>query len=206
MALSCQIARKRPGMHEFFVADEKKIYNEIREWSRTLLEEKNPEFNGLPACPYAKAAWAAQRVSVIFKRDPANYQDLWTVISTWDDQVDLVIIVDLAFTEDSDAFHQYLDDINQAISDGMFIDRDIWVMGFHPDQEPNELVDDGTFEPDTTEEYAMIFVQRLSKLEESADKIRELGYYDRYFDEYDVEKMYKIRHEFYRRLIDGNES
>jgi hypothetical protein len=45
-------------MHEFFVGKEKKIYNEIREWSRTLLEKKNPEFNGLPACPYAKAAWA----------------------------------------------------------------------------------------------------------------------------------------------------
>ena len=200
---SCLTVKKEHGMHEFFVDDEKKIYNEIREWSKTLLEENNPDFNGLPACPYAKAAWAAQRVSVIFKRDPANYHDLWSVISTWDDKVDLVIIVDLAFPEDSEAFHEYLDDINQAISDGMFIDRDIWVMGFHPDQEPNELVDNGSFEPVTAEEYAMIFIQRLSKLEESADKIRKLGYYDRYFDAYDVENMYKVRHEFYRRLISG---
>ena len=32
--------------------------------------------------------------------------------------------------------------MNVAISDGMFIDKDIWVMGFHPDDEASGYVED----------------------------------------------------------------
>ena len=31
------------------------------------------------------------------------------------------------------------------------------------------------------EEYALIFVQRLTKLQESANKLKKLGYYDKYY-------------------------
>ena len=48
-----------------------------------------------------------------------------------------------------------------------------------------------------------MFVQRLSKLEQAAEKLRSVGYYERYFKEYDVEPMYKLRNKFYRRLQDG---
>ena len=43
-------------------------------------------------------------------------------------------------------------------------------MGFHPEDETNELIDDGTFEPHVEVTYAMVFVQRLSKLQEALNE------------------------------------
>ena len=183
---------------------EQQIQEEVRGWSSHALETPHPFFNNLPACPYAKKAWADDRVGFVFSYSDEK-QGLYTTLSQFDDTFDLVCYVELFYEQDPETYHEYLDGINDAVSMGIFIQKDLWVMGFHPDQEPNELVDDGSFEPETVEEYAMIFVQRLSKLEESADEIRKLGYYERYFDAYDVENMYKVRHEFYRRLKDGNE-
>ena len=79
----------------------------------------------------------------------------------------------------------------------------MWLMGFHPEDDPNELFDEEGFEPQTDIIYALLFVQRLSKLEKAAEKLRPLGYYDKYFQEYDVAHMYELRTNFYRRLKDG---
>ena len=49
-------------------------------------------------------------------------------------------------------------------------------------------------------EYSLIFVQRLSKLQESANKLKKLGYYDNYYNKYNVEDIYKQRENYYRRL------
>ena len=43
------------------------IKKEIRQWSKHALEIPNSEFNNLPACPYAKAAWKDDKVDVVFK-------------------------------------------------------------------------------------------------------------------------------------------
>ena len=42
------------------------IKKEIRDWSRYALEVPNPDFNNLPACPYAQAAWQEDKVEIIF--------------------------------------------------------------------------------------------------------------------------------------------
>ena len=73
-------------------------------------------------------------------------------------------------------------------------------MGFHPDDDVNELIDDGTFAHLVKEEYALIFVQRLTKLQESANKLKKLGYYDKYYNEYNVEDIYEQRQQYYNNL------
>ena len=52
----------------------------------------------------------------------------------------------------------------------------------------------------------MIFVQPLSLVQESADKLRSLGYYKNYQGVYDAETVYQNRETLYRRLKDGDES
>lgn len=47
------------------MSDEGSIPLEIRAWSRHCLETPNEYFAGLPACPYAQAAWERGEVSVI---------------------------------------------------------------------------------------------------------------------------------------------
>jgi len=180
----------------------KGIKKEIRQWSKHALEIPNPEFNGLPACPYAKAAWKDDKVDIVFK-ETDDYSIVFDTILNWDDTKELVIVADTSFIEVEDEFHKYLDDINECISEKFFEDQDFWVMGFHPYQDSNELIDDGTFEGISDTEYAIIFVQRLSKLQEASNKLVGRNYYDRYFKTYDVSEMYEIRKEYYRRLKDA---
>jgi hypothetical protein len=190
------------------MALEEQIIQEIKEWSAHALEKPSEYFAGMPPCPYAKRAWADNKVTISFKYD-GHMQDLYSAISQFEDEFDLHIIVDLAFEEDPEEFQDYLYQINEAISDGLFIDKDIWLMGFHPHDEPNDLIDDQTFTPLVEVEYAMIFVQRLSKVQRAADKLKEKGYYDKYLDEYDAEHLFIQRRDLYERLMEnsnGNET
>jgi len=180
------------------------IEAEIRKWSADVLEEKSEVFNNLPPCPYARAAWDKNTVGIFFKHDE-SYQSLHHLISTFDDKYDLIILVDTAYDE-YEKFHKYLDKLNDDIAQGLFTSKDMWVMGFHPEGDDNDNLEGENFEPLTEEEYGLIFVQRLTKLQESAEKIKKLGYYDCYKDEYNSDDIYQKRESFYRRLKDGNES
>ena len=177
------------------------IVDEIKEWSKHTLEVSNPEFNNLPVCPYAKAAWKQAKVDIVFKFEKEDYKRLYMALHNWSDRKDLVIIADTEYIEDQEEFHEFVDNINEAIANNVFRDKDMWVMGFHPEDEPNELFDEEEdVDPISEVDYAIFFVQRLSKLEEAAEKLRPLGYYDKYFQEYDVKHMYELRTNFYRRL------
>lgn len=184
---------------------EKAVVEEIMQWSAEVLEKPSPYFNNLPPCPYARAGWLDNKISILFKYEP-SYQVLYSCISRFDDAFDLAIIVDINPDEDSDAFHEYLDQLNDVIAEGMFIDKDIWLMGFHPNDEPSDFVQEVTFDYETDTEYSMIFVQRLSKLQEAADKLDKKGYYDSYDGEYNASDIYAKRTEFYRRLKNGDET
>ncbi len=183
----------------FYIDKESQICQEIMAWSDHTLHKPNPFYNGMPPCPYAQKAWEDNKVLILFKYD-TNMQVLYSTISQWEDAFDLVIIVDMAFQKDPDVFHDYLEQLNDAISDGIFIDRDMWLMGFHPHDEPNDFIDDNSFMQIVEDEYAMIFVQRLSKVQESADKLAKKGYYDNYLEEYDAEHIFQKRELLYRRL------
>lgn len=182
---------------------ERAIRDEIREWSKEALESKNPYFNDLPACPYAKKVWADQQVKVVFKHC-ANTQPLFDEVCGFNDGYELIIVVDLAYPEDPVKFHEWLEHINDAISNDVFGDRDLWVMGFHPNDDANDLVDDGSFEPLVEVEYAMIFIQRLSRVMDASEKLKKQGYYDKYFEEYNVEELFERRSALYRRLQHGD--
>ena len=184
---------------------EQAVYQELLDWSSEVLSKASPHFNNLPPCPYAQQAWISNSVSVLFKYEN-NKQGLYNTISRFDDLFDLAIIVDFKFDEDPKVFHDYLDQINDVISDGMFIDKDMWVMGFHPHDEESEFVQDVDFAPRLVTEYAMIFVQRLSKLQQAADKLDKKGYYNVYDDQYNAREIYEKRDRFHRRLKNGYET
>ena len=187
----------------FCAPDEREIVEEIRAWSAHALEKNSPYFNGLPPCPFAKKAWQDNRVAIIFRY--GGNQCLFNVLTEFNAALDLVMIVDCNIRQTPEEFHDYLDGLNDAISRGIFGDRDLWVMGFHPDDDANDFVDDGTFEPHINTPYALTFVQRLTKVQEAADKLKQMGYYDAYLEEYDASELFEKRETLYRRLKNGDE-
>tara|TARA_B100000161_G_scaffold89291_1_gene62561 strand:+ start:204 stop:764 length:561 start_codon:yes stop_codon:yes gene_type:complete len=178
-------------------ATEEAIKVEMRNWSAHALEIPNEYYNNMPACPYAKKAWATDKVGFSFKYDQ-DWQTLYTLISTWDDSKDVVILIDFCPLP-LDEMDEYLDKINHAISQGMFINKDMFLMGFHPEDEGNELLDN-EFESTVETPYGMVFLQRLSKLQEASDALRLKGYYKIAQQYYDADFLYKQRKDFYRRL------
>ena len=188
----------------FYIGDEKQILEEIRAWSAFALEKPNPYFNNLPSCPYAKKAWLDGKVGVIFKY--GGSQSLYNTIVNFNDEFDLIILVDTFYKRDAQTFHEELERLNEAISEGMFNNADMWLMGFHPDDDSNDLIDEGDFEPHVNTPYAMTFVQRLTKVQEAAYNLKKLGYYDNYSQDYNVEAIFEQRETLYWRLKNGNES
>jgi hypothetical protein len=177
---------------------EQKICNEIKAWSKYALEIPNENYNNLPSCPYAKSAWKNNKVDFAFKTTN-NYDIVYSLINNFNDTKELIIVIDLCF-ENNEMFHNNLTSLNELIHQNKFDQQDIWLMGFHPDDDVNELIDDGSFDEIVSEEYSLIFVQRLSKLQESANKLKKLGYYDNYYSMYNVEDIYEQREKYYRRL------
>jgi len=177
---------------------ERAITRELREWSKSALERSNEHYNNLPACPYAKKAWQEDRVGFCFKYD-SQWQDLYKLVSQWDDSKDVVILVDFCPLP-LDEMDEYLNGMNEAISAGFFINKDMFLMGFHPEDVDNELLEDEDFQSTVDVPYAMIFLQRLSKLQESSDALRLKGYYDKCEDYYGSTFLYANRNRLYRKL------
>ena len=180
------------------------ITDEIRAWSAYALEQPNANYNDFPACPFAAKAWADNKVDIQFNytEDDPWYppQTLSSILKDYDDNYELIILVNLANTSTPNAFHTYLEELNELIATDYFGDRDLYVMGFHPEDESNEIIDDEGFETDVEEVYSMVFVQRLSLLCEASKKLMRTGYYDRKAGDYEIQAIMEQRNELYRRL------
>ena len=179
---------------------ESTIRQEIREWSFEKLEQPNPHYNNFPACPFAAKAWADKKVDISF-----NYTigplSFYKILSNYNDKFELVMLVDFAYQPDPDRFHEYLTSINESIAENCFGDRDLFVMGFHPEDDPNEIIEDNSFETELEDMYAMIFIQRLSLLCHASDKLQRNKYYKRNFGNYEVSNIIENRNNLYRRML-----
>lgn len=184
--------------------EEQKIETEIREWSSNVIEMPNPYFNNIPTCPYAKAAWEKDLVKIVFDHEGRDEQ-LLKFISGYDDDYDLVIIVETDYPDDQEGFHDAIDEVNSLISQDVWGDTDLWVMGFHPLDDESEVLDDESFEPISEYSYGLVFIQRLSLLQEAANKLETQGYYDVYKGNTEMTRMYEIRKDYYRRFLDEKE-
>ena len=182
--------------------EEQKIKTEIREWSSNVIEMPNPNFKNIPTCPYAKAAWEKDLVKIVFDHDGRDEQ-LLKYISKYDDEYDLIIVVETDYDEDQEGFHDGLAEVNSLISQDVWGDSDLWVMGFHPYDDESEVLDDESFEPISEYSYGLVFIQRLSFLQEASNKLELKGYYDVYQDNPEIIDMYEIRKKYYRRFLDA---
>ena len=178
---------------------ETEVRKEVRAWSAHALEKANGNYNSFPACPFAKKAWLNNKVDIQFKYD-GDPTPLYTTLAQYDNDYELIIVVDFDYDSDADRFHNYLEGLNECISANFFGDQDLYVMGFHPADGGNDLLDDEEFEVEVEYTYAMVFVQRLSLLCKASDTLRKVGYYNRDQGGYEAEDIIKRREELYRRF------
>ena len=181
---------------------EESIRQEVREWSRQTLESPSKELGGMSACPYAKKTWDAHQVLMTFKRT-TSFLDVFKSLESYDDKYRIHIVVDLEYEESAEEFHDRVEALNYAISNGVFGDRDLWIMGSHPDDEANEAIESDVFEELNEISYAMLYIQRLEDLQNAVHKLKNTDYYSFVFGDDEPPHVFQLRESFYNELIEG---
>ena len=155
------------------------IKDDIRSWSREVLEVPNPELNGLPACPYAKQAWKQNKVNVV--ETDSLVETVVKEADWFDNTYDLVIVASYNFPS-IDFFDVYIDYFNDTYSE-----NDLHIMGFHPDYGAEDadldFLYNNNWESSVEDEYAMMFIQSLSKVDDASLQLEKMGYYNVYPEE-----------------------
>lgn len=146
----------------------------IEDWI-VKLSEPDPQANNLPLCPYAKQAWNKGQVKVI------ETIDLWDTVYEQIDRFDGTHRVVMCVEEEPKQTYFELDAACMALNQWFArTGFDVWLLAYQ-------------------EERAIVFIQTLSDLDDAADTLQKLGYYEQYSDA-DYQRLVKARSELRRRL------
>ncbi len=153
------------------------IKADLRSWSQEVLEVANPALNGLPACPYAQKAWKENKVSVV-ETDHIGIETISQANKFENNDYELIIIASYKFPTPYQ-FTEFIEFLNDTYSWS-----DLHIMGFHPEYGAEEAELDFLYDHDWAssidEEYAMMFIQSLSQVDDASLKLEKLGYYNVY--------------------------
>lgn len=156
------------------------VEQDVRKWSNEFLEIPQQKLNGLAPCPYAKQAWIEDKVT--FSID-TGLDGLVNEVSKFDShKYDIVVWASTVLPE-VDYLDGFCDGMNEALA---ATGKDMHLMVFHPEYDAEEaglefLVDDGA--SDTDLEYCMVFIQKLSLLDDASLSLEKSGYYTHFPDD-----------------------
>ena len=150
---------------------------DIRKWSHEFLEVPSDKLNGLPPCPYAKQAWLDNKV--VFSVN-TGLEGLIKEVSTFNDHDYDIVVWASEYLIDMEYLDGWCDGINEAMS---IAGKDMHLMVFHPDYDAEEaglefLIEDGVTNTDLV--YCMVFVQKLSTLDDASLSLEKSGYYQHF--------------------------
>ena len=144
----------------------------IRKWSNDFLEVPNNKLNGLPPCPYAQKAWAENKVSFSIN---TGLEGLQYEVKNFDQHNYDIVIWASEQLPDIEYLDGWCDGMNEALS---IANMDMHLMVFHPDYDAVDAGLDFLIQEEQEDlEYCMVFVQRLSLLDDAAISLEKSGYY-----------------------------
>lgn len=165
------------------------IREELRVWAVNALSTVHPQFSGMPACPYASKAIVSDKVD-IESGFGWGYSNIQRTSRNFPKDKSIVIHYELSPSMTAKEMHEDLDRLN---SEKKFSRRNLWFIGFHPDDPDPEFIDDEEeFAPLVDEPYALIFIQRLTELDDASRQLEAKRYYLRAHPE-EIEHLLKRR-------------
>ena len=152
----------------------KSVRNDIKSWSKEVLEIPNPHLSGIKACPYAETAWRENKVEVV---TGDNIKDLKQAIKQFNPKHKDMIIWTTFYLKNYNVWNNWVEKWNQKNAK-----NDLHLMLFHPDYPPEEGNEDYLLDNNwesKINDYVMIFIQSLSALNKASFRLEKLGYYDK---------------------------
>ena len=162
----------------------------------------------MPACPYAAKAWLDSKVDIVVRNPESGYtRDLHKHVKNINfNKKEILIYCDTYFKEYSlNKFQRVIDNFNRRYNK-----KDIYFMGFHPYNPPNEeeqefLLDptgDVSNLPDSKIDFSMMLIQKFSQLYEASDRLHRMGYYDKWPRDY-YHEVVSSRQKQFKKLFKG---
>lgn len=156
---------------------------DILNWSETFVETPHPALGGWPPCPFARQARLNNTVQVLLGSDPwfdLKCRSRWGMYN-WDV---------IAYVYDPKEwpykrFHQAVDSANNELLSA----KDMLALEDHPD-----CIEDVNGVIMNQGQYALIFVQSLSKLNSAAQQMASKGFYQDWPEKY-LTELFAHRHD-----------
>lgn len=178
------------------------IAEDLRSWSKHVLEVPNKHLNGLPACPYAKKAWQDNKVKIVETKNIYK-ETLRQCVDFKDNQHEVVVCASFNIPNIED-FQGWCDKRNELLAK-----EDLHIMGFHPNYGAEEaeldFLYEHSWESSVRDEYCMIFIQSLSQVDEASKKLEKLEYYKVYPEDEYRELVIKRREKRHGNETKSNE-
>ena len=153
------------------------IVEVIENWILDEVSVPNADTNNIPLCPYAKKAWFKNDVKVVWQNDTDLWKTVFSEVDKFDDTFKVVICGIDHWVQTYEEMENFCFALNARFAhEG----KDIWLLAFEG-------------------EYTMIFIQRLSHLDDAAAWLEKMGYYNAY-DPNDYQKLIANRRNW--RLYD----
>ena len=142
--------------------DQSTVESALLKWMEEFVEVPHPSLGGWPPCPFARQARLSKNIGIRQGQDP--YVDCMSLLYyDWDTEVVVFWYTDI----DAESF---VDDVNRANS--ILLSKDIVALEDHPEIE--ELIANVKMNFGLC---PIIVLQKNSKLNQSADQLKEKGYY-----------------------------
>jgi hypothetical protein len=143
--------------------NQKELREKLNHWLIEFVEKPNSLLNNWPPCPYARQARLTNKIHIVF--------DSPLEIVTYIPFLDNYDVVVLCF--DHTEFPVSQVELFTRHVNSVLIHKDYVVLEDHPDAE--ELINGVQM---NFGECGLMILQKLSKLNNAADQLREKGYYD----------------------------
>jgi len=182
------------------------IKKEVRLWSEKFLEVPNIHLNNMPACPFAKKAWLEDKVDIQYRDLDLGYtRNLHQHVKKINfEEKEILIFCDIFFKEYSlNKYQKIIDNFNNQYNK-----KDIYFLGFHPKNPPTEEdqefllnpTGDTSDLPHSTIDFSMMLIQKFSQLYKASDRLKRMGYYDKWPQEY-YDDVVLSRQNLYKKLF-----
>ena len=146
-------------------------------WIVEELSVPSADFNGMCPCPYAKKAWFQNQVRVV-ETESSFWDKVNEEVDSFNDSHEVVVVAQQEPFCEYEELEHYCMALNKWFAQQKL---NIWLLSFQHD-------------------ITMVFVQRLSKLDDASAKLFKKGYYDNYTED-DFSHLITERRK--RRLYDA---
>ena len=172
------------------------VTDDILLWSKKIIEKPNKHLGNFPTCPYAQGCRTQEQFEI---EEVHDAEQLYPTVVEWANKLKktkyrIVIIGCSDLSINANELASSIEALNFV-----YMPKDVYLMASHPetsDENIDFLYDHG-FE--TSTDFSMVLIQRYQDLEEASLKLKKVGYYKHWEEDYYKETV-EHRHNLQRRI------